>query len=126
MKKLLVLFCILVMSISITFAGEIYASCKIQACLHINGIASDPMEITRYFYINPVTHKVYDKKHKLIVSEYENGVYTIHFREEDRTERLICDTKTKNVRLFGKQRRGYYYPWVLYNGFGTCTLTNKK
>ncbi|MCM1266104.1 MAG: hypothetical protein NC200_07890 [Candidatus Gastranaerophilales bacterium] len=125
MKKFLILLSIFFTMVLMCHAGETYVSCNIQACLHINGITGEPLSINRYFYINSTTKKVYDKSHKLLVSEYENGVYTIHFREADRTERLIYDTKTKQVTLYGKQRRGYYYPWVLYNGFGTGSSTNK-
>ena len=62
----------------------------------------------------------------VIKEQYEKGVLTIHFRQEDRTERIIYNTQTKSATLFGKQRRGYYYPWVGYNGQGNCSTIYKK
>jgi hypothetical protein len=122
MKKIAIFMMILLGSCSACFSGsEKYVSCSMDVTLQHRGLVSDPMNIKRYFYLNNSLKKSYDKTHKQIVSEYENGVYTLHFREEDRTERLIYNTKSKTATLYGKQRKGYYYPWVLYNGTGNCT-----
>jgi len=128
MKKiyifLLVIFCFC--GVAFSAAGETYVSCSIETVIRMPDMISEPMEIKRYFYLNNAAKKVYDKSHKTVVSECENGIYTIHLRAEDRTERLIYNPKKKTVVLYGKQRRGYYYPWIGYNGQGNCTAVLKK
>lgn len=128
MKKILLLLLFIFICSSFVYcsSGETYVNCSIQTVIRLPNITSEPMNINRYFYFNNITKKVYDKNHKLLVSEYEKGIYTIHFRQEDRTERIIYNTQTKFATLFGKQRRGYYYPWIGYNGQGNCSTTHKK
>ncbi|MCD8377428.1 MAG: hypothetical protein LUB59_01420 [Candidatus Gastranaerophilales bacterium] len=127
MKRLVLILTLLVfICVSVySSTGESFMSCSIDTVIRMPDMISSPMEIKRYFYLNNVSKKVYDKSHKLLVSEYENEVYTIHYREDNRTERWIYNTKYGSVELYGKQRRGYYYPWIGYNGRGNCTVKSK-
>lgn len=128
MKKIFITLLFILTCVSLAYCanGETYVNCTIQTVIRLPEIVSEPMEIKRYFYFNNATKKVYDKNHRLIISEYEKGILTIHLRQEDRTERIIYNTQTKSATLFGKQRRGYYYPWVGYNGQGNCSTVYKK
>ena len=60
------------------------------------------------------------------LDNYLNNGWKLGQVPKDRTERIIYNTQTKSATLFGKQRRGYYYPWVGYNGQGNCSTIYKK